>query len=1090
MPHFILDPPQRSLLSDGSRLGGWWHSDQEADRIVCDLCPRECHLKPGDRGFCFVRENRAGEMVLTTYGRSTGFCIDPIEKKPLHHFYPGTSVLSFGTAGCNLGCKFCQNHDISKAREIELLSEIASPQAIAQAALSHGCQSVAYTYNDPVIWAEYAMDTAKACRAVGLKSVAVTAGYITPQARAAFFQYFDAANVDLKGFTESFYQQLTLSHLQPVLDTLCWLKKETNVWFEITNLIIPRANDSPDELRRMCDWIVSALGDDIPVHFTAFHPDFRMLDRPRTPHETLLAAQAIARQQGIRYAYVGNVDDVEHQSTYCPQCGQLLIERNWYELGRYELLGSRCGGCGAEIAGHFAAGPGTWGRRRQPVSIGRYQASPLSPGIRDPVSLPGPAGRSHTPRTTPEAKMEETCNTPLADATCGSFRTLSACQQAAVHAAASEIIAAKVQQRACQLTKESWGDAASVQVHGAYVTLKRQHRLRACCGFVGHATALCEAVTLAAHRTARDDYRLPPISPTELPYLELETWLLDRSEEITSTGPDRVQDVVIGRHGLHIARGEQRGLLLPGVAVDHGFDREEFLRQVCRKAGLPAAAWLDRDTRLHRFEGISFIAALQAEACNRGDSEVPQPISVDDLHSLQKWCGESIQHALRGSVPSFYLPGVGDAMVHAVGIVLDTEPLRAALRVSLRPAIPLQATLSQLAAELAKELERVGQGWPFPSPTPTVCFGFDPAMHGTASHADLRGWDPLRRALISVRQSRVQLRFDPGKSRQGILKELTEGEGETGEWELYSMAMQSTASPVQLDSRPRPVSHLPQRMAAVAGRFYPGDAEHLQALVDELLPQGRSAAPLTAVPAAMVPHAGLVYSGSVAAKVLARIQFPESIIILGPKHTADGIDYAVAPCDEWHFPGGMVPGEKQLAHHLTAGIPGWQLDAAAHAREHAIEVELPFLARLAPHGRIVGVALGHATLQQSLEFGDHLAQVLRQWNRPCLLLVSSDMNHFATDAENRRLDEIALSALETLDPKRAYSVIRQNEISMCGLVPAIVVMRALLRLNRLSRLERVAYATSAEVTGDTSRVVGYAGLLFHADDVKSAGAAR
>src|SRR6187401_754764 len=265
--------------------GRWWHALPDG-RIQCDLCPRDCRLHEGQRGACFVRQREGDAMVLTTYGRSTGFCIDPIEKKPLNHFYPGTSVLSFGTAGCNLGCKFCQNWSISKSREVELLSEKASPEAIARAAQEHGCRSVAFTYNDPVIWAEYAMDTARACRETGVKTVAVTAGYITPAARGPFYEVMEAANVDLKGFTEEFYQKLTLSHLQPVLDTLRWLKQESNTWFEITNLIIPRANDSPDELKQMCDWILESVGPDVPVHFTAFHPDFRLMDRERTPPAT------------------------------------------------------------------------------------------------------------------------------------------------------------------------------------------------------------------------------------------------------------------------------------------------------------------------------------------------------------------------------------------------------------------------------------------------------------------------------------------------------------------------------------------------------------------------------------------------------------------------------------------------------------------------------------------------------------------------------------------------------------------------------------------------------------------------------------
>ncbi len=394
MENSILCPPAGPLLPDGAKRGGWWHPDPVEDRVVCDLCPRECRLKDGDRGFCFVRENRGGEMVLTTYGRSTGFCIDPIEKKPLNHFFPGSSVLSFGTAGCNLGCKFCQNHDISKAREISLLSQLALPDAIAEAAVAHGCHSVAYTYNDPVIWAEYAIDTARACRERGIKNVAVTAGYITAAARRPFFECFDAANVDLKGFSEDFYQQLTLSHLQPVLDTLQWLKQETDCWFEITNLIIPRANDDADEIRRMCDWILQAIGPDHPVHFTAFHPDFRLLDRPATPHATLVMAYELARAAGLRYVYVGNVDDVQRQSTYCPNCGQQLIERNWYSLGTYQMRGNQCSGCQQEIPGRFGDAPGNWGRRRQPVDMSRFASDRAA--IPRLGQLPNPSQPHHS----------------------------------------------------------------------------------------------------------------------------------------------------------------------------------------------------------------------------------------------------------------------------------------------------------------------------------------------------------------------------------------------------------------------------------------------------------------------------------------------------------------------------------------------------------------------------------------------------------------------------------------------------------------------------------------------------------------------
>ncbi len=364
--------PQQERLTDGSMPGGWWHESETENRIICDLCPRACSLKAGDRGFCFVRENVDGEMILSTYGRSTGFCVDPIEKKPLNHFLPGTAVLSFGTAGCNLGCKFCQNWDISKSREIERASEAAEPETIAEAAVQLGCHSVAFTYNDPVVWAEYAMDTARACHTRGIRTVAVTAGYITADARGHFFRDIDAANVDLKAFGEEFYQHLTYSHLQPVLDTLVWLKQETDVWFEITNLMIPRENDSPDEVRRMSDWIVQNLGDEVPVHFTAFHPDFRLKDHPPTPRETLLMAYERAKSAGIKYIYVGNVHDPVHDSTYCPYCSTLLIERNWHELGAYNLLDNRCHRCHGTIAGRFLTQAGSWGRRRLPVRIADY----------------------------------------------------------------------------------------------------------------------------------------------------------------------------------------------------------------------------------------------------------------------------------------------------------------------------------------------------------------------------------------------------------------------------------------------------------------------------------------------------------------------------------------------------------------------------------------------------------------------------------------------------------------------------------------------------------------------------------------------
>lgn len=348
----------------------WWRPLADG-RLQCDLCPRDCRLQDGQKGACFVRQAQGGQMVLTTYGRSSGFCLDPVEKKPLNHFYPGTSVLSFGTAGCNLACRFCQNWDISKARDMDRLQEQAAPEAIAQAALGHGARAVAFTYNDPVIFAEYALDTAAACHARGIQTVAVTAGYIHDQPRREFFAAMDAANVDLKGFTESFYRRLCAGHLQPVLDTLTYIHRETDCWLEITTLLIPGENDSPEELAAMSAWIARELGPDVPLHFTAFHPDWKMGDTPPTPPATLTRARAIARDAGLHYVYTGNVHDPEGGTTYCPHCHTGVIRRDWYDITEYRLDSQgRCPDCGTPLAGRFGPVPGTFGARRIPVRLG------------------------------------------------------------------------------------------------------------------------------------------------------------------------------------------------------------------------------------------------------------------------------------------------------------------------------------------------------------------------------------------------------------------------------------------------------------------------------------------------------------------------------------------------------------------------------------------------------------------------------------------------------------------------------------------------------------------------------------------------
>jgi pyruvate formate lyase activating enzyme len=352
----------------------YWQRLPNGD-VQCDVCPRHCKLGEGQRGLCFVRARQDDAIVLTTFGRSSGFCVDPIEKKPLNHFLPGTPVLSFGTAGCNLTCRFCQNWDISKSREVDTLADAAAPEQIAAAARDLGCRSVAFTYNDPVVFLEYAVATAEACHALGIKTVAVTAGYVCPAPRRELFRHMDAANVDLKAFSEEFYRRTCTGTLAAVLDTLRYLKDETAVWFEITTLLIPGENDSERELHAAGQWVAEHLGPDVPWHFTAFHPDYKMLDRPATPAATLVRAHDIATSYGLRYVYTGNVHDPARGTTYCHGCGLPLIERDWYQLTDWNLTADgHCRACGARCAGVFDGAPGRWGARRLPVRLAEFAA--------------------------------------------------------------------------------------------------------------------------------------------------------------------------------------------------------------------------------------------------------------------------------------------------------------------------------------------------------------------------------------------------------------------------------------------------------------------------------------------------------------------------------------------------------------------------------------------------------------------------------------------------------------------------------------------------------------------------------------------
>ena len=1076
-----LSSNRRHTDPDGKAAGEWWHEAADG-RIACDLCPRDCHLKPGDRGFCFVRQNVDGQMKLTTYGRSTGFCIDPIEKKPLNHFFPGSPVLSFGTAGCNLGCKFCQNWDISKSREVERLSELAMPESIAAAALKTGCRSVAFTYNDPVIWAEYAIDTARECRQLGIHPVAVTAGYITPSARAEFFHAMDAANVDLKAFTEDFYERITYSKLQPVLDTLHWLKHESDVWFEITNLIIPDANDSPDELRRMCDWILESVGAEVPVHFSAFHPDFRMTDRPRTPHETLVMARDIAVRQGLKFVYIGNVNDVFNQSTWCPGCGELLIERNWYQLGLWNLDGNVCRKCRTLIPGRFDKSPGSWGNRRQPIRISEYAAEPQVPSMLNRSLLPQLESNNDD---SPEDLHAPPAPTLMNSRVMNTLKTapeLSLSQQQALQLAACEIVAAAVNGTAPHLSDPSLGGLADLEVMGVFVTLKKSGQLRGCVGMLGEPMKIRPALLQAGHRTAVADQRFPPVAAHELPHLTLDVTILFNFETIHEIGEARTAAIEVGKHGLRIIHQGRSGLLLPIVAVEQQWDARTFLEQVCRKAGLSSNAWLQPDSQLLRFEGRLIEGPFSTSVAERAIQSSAPPRSTlpsqDYVRSLATFVTANIRSLAQGAIPACFPSHLSDRAVDGLAIQLALSNGQRITFSKLQPSsgVPLQMTLLELAQSAASWLQ---QSKTAPSQiSADVLLLFNAEQLKSLNSESLSRLNPEDTLLLLTDGSKTTWRFQRKVCLEQTLQQLFQdiALSDSSQAGLFRFTACCSCDEVSVTSRPQPQQGPALRKPAVAGKFYPASPKALAGRINSCL--GIISEEKEHWPAVMVPHAGLQYSGRIAGEVFRRVHIPESVIIIGPRHTRNGVDLAVAPNVEWELPGQIVASDIALAKAIVAGIPGLQFDAAAHAAEHSIEVELPFLARLAPRARVVGITIGSASLEQCLAIGRQLADVIRTLPVPPLLVISSDMNHFATDTENRRLDELALKAMETLSPVTLFETVRSQNISMCGVLPAVIVMAALESLGQLNQAVRTGYATSADVSGDADRVVGYAGMLL------------
>jgi AmmeMemoRadiSam system protein B/AmmeMemoRadiSam system protein A len=663
-----------------------------------------------------------------------------------------------------------------------------------------------------------------------------------------------------------------------------------------------------------------------------------------------------------------------------------------------------------------------------------------------------------------------------------SVLSLSDSQKSTIHRAASELFAAAVLNLPARLSNRDLGGAGGVKVIGSFVSVKREGRLRSCCGFLGEDTDVADAVEKAATRTASDDQRFPRISPLELPYLTLETWLLHTPKLIEAKGHDRAAAVEIGKHGLQVARGNNRGLLLPGVATEANFTSEQFLQQVCMKAGLPPSLWVEDDTQIWTFEGMEFGGPIEANAAKEGVLQPGVPYPAEILDRIAKGCADNIFLLYRGATASYVLDGCPDGNVAGIAIFVNepgTQETMEVSKMSMQPPMPLQSSLFQLCQGAAAALKQRSKTRHGPqSLNLAIAILFDPAMHGTVAKADLRGFDPKNRALLVAESQNNAWIYDPEKSAEQLLDEAAKAAKVTTPEAagVFSLGICSSGKPLQVVRTVEPQVGPTVRGANQAGRFYPQDKDELTTVVDKLFEGDAPAAQVW--PAVMMPHAGLQFSGKVAADALRRVKIPSTVIVLCPKHTPLGVEWAVAPNEEWALPTGNVQSDPVLARELAKTIDGLELDGAAHHMEHAIEVELPLIQRLAPEAKVIGIAIGGGTYARLEKFAEGLAYALDGRKDDVLFVISSDMNHFAADEENRRLDEQALAALESLDPHKAFDTIMEKRISMCGIRPAVVVMETLKRWNRLSKTVRTGYATTADTTGDKSRVVGYAGMLL------------
>jgi AmmeMemoRadiSam system protein B/AmmeMemoRadiSam system protein A len=659
---------------------------------------------------------------------------------------------------------------------------------------------------------------------------------------------------------------------------------------------------------------------------------------------------------------------------------------------------------------------------------------------------------------------------------------LTAEQETAIHAAVSELLSAAVLDLPAKLANRDLAGAGGLSVMGAFVSAKRQKHLRGCCGHLAEQGTLAEAIERAALRTATDDLRFPRISPLELQCLDLETWILYHPRPVAAKGHDRAKEIEIGRHGIQVARGQNRGLLLPGVAPENDYTPEQFLQQVCLKAGLPPTMWIEDETQLWTFEGKVISRPIEAPPAKPGALIPAVPYNDEAMKRLAEATANNVFALMRGASASYFLPGCPDGNVYGLTIIVaepgQPESVEVS-RLSLRPPMPLQSTLFAMAQGAAAAIQARSKSRLIPqSLNLALAVLYDPTLHGSVAEPDWRGIDNERRCVLVIEGNKWGWVYDPQKPPEQLLDDATAAAKVTNREaaRVFSLGVCATDKPLTIARVPQGQVGPAVRPANQAGRFYPADAAELDKMIDGFLEGAAKTA--KAWPAVMVPHAGLQYSGKIAAQTLANVKIPETVIVLCPKHTALGVEWSVAPHETWSLPGGSVASDAELAKKLADSIDNLELDSLAHHMEHAVEVELPIIRRLAPEAKVVGIAVGGGTYEQLQQFAAQLAVALEDRRESTLLVISSDMNHFADDAETRRLDEIALTELETLDTKRAFDAITGQRISMCGLRPAVIVLETLKHWKRLKKAERTGYATTADTTGDKSRVVGYAGMLF------------